>query len=94
MQEQSHLTLFVYINSVSLHLTKTLLPKITYGYSYREKRFKCMFYEIYIILTCVPGAHVSVQNSRICVLLGDFSFKNIAQYLNANNIIAVVFVTH
>jgi len=31
----------------------------------------------------LPG--VSVQNSRVCVLLGDSSFQNIAQYLNANN---------
>ena len=38
---------------------------------------------------------VSVQNSRVCVLLGDFSFQNIAQYLNANNdIIAIVFIAH
>jgi rRNA maturation endonuclease Nob1 len=41
----------------------------------------------------LPG--VSVQKSRVCVLLGDFSFQNIAQYLNVNNdIIAVVFVAH
>lgn len=41
----------------------------------------------------LPG--VSVQNSRVYVLLGDFSFQNIAQYLNANNdIIAIVFVAH
>jgi hypothetical protein len=41
----------------------------------------------------LPG--VNVQNSRVCVLLGDFSFQNIAQYLNANNdIIAIVCIAH
>ena len=39
----------------------------------------------------LPG--VSVQNSRVCVLLGDISFQNIVQYLNVNNdIIAIIFV--
>jgi len=49
-------SLLVCMYQKSLHpFNKNIIAKNYVWYSYTEKHFKCMFYEIYIIFTSVAG---------------------------------------